>query len=100
MVSNIKVFKTFRSQSRFFIYLFIFFFGGGGGGVDSQTGLNKAWPLSLCFFFRYLRDGMVLKKYAHCFAILMRLRQLCLHPSLCAKESESLQHAQNLLQGG
>lgn len=48
---------------------------------------------------RYLRDGMVLKKYAHCFAILMRLRQLCLHPSLCAKESESLQHAQNLLQG-
>ena len=51
------------------------------------------------FCFRYLQDGTVLKKYAHCFAILMRLRQLCLHPSLCAKDSESLQHAQNLLQG-
>ncbi|KAL9986038.1 hypothetical protein ACROYT_G000101 [Oculina patagonica] len=47
----------------------------------------------------YLQDGTVLAKYAHCFAILMRLRQLCLHPKLCDKESASLQHAQNLLQG-
>ena len=42
---------------------------------------------------------MVLQKYAHCFAILMRLRQLCLHPSLCAKDCEWLQKAQNILQG-
>ncbi|XP_068740295.1 helicase-like transcription factor isoform X2 [Montipora capricornis] len=48
---------------------------------------------------RYLQNGMVLKKYAHCFAILMRLRQLCLHPSLCAEQSEYLQNAQNILQG-
>ncbi|XP_074614722.1 helicase-like transcription factor [Acropora palmata] len=48
---------------------------------------------------RYLQDGVVLQKYAHCFAILLRLRQLCLHPSLCAKDCEWLQKAQNVLQG-
>ncbi|XP_048583769.1 helicase-like transcription factor isoform X2 [Nematostella vectensis] len=30
----------------------------------------------------YMQRGTVLKNYANCFAILMRLRQLCLHPKL------------------
>ena len=60
---------------------------------------RASFSISAFLFFRYLQDGTVLAKYAHCFAILMRLRQLCLHPELCAKECESLQHAQNLLQG-
>ena len=60
---------------------------------------DKASFTAFAFYCRYLQDGTVLAKYAHCFAILMRLRQLCLHPQLCAKECESLQHAQNLLQG-
>ncbi|PFX35045.1 helicase-like transcription factor [Stylophora pistillata] len=48
---------------------------------------------------KYLQNGTVLAKYAHCFAILMRLRQLCLHPKLCEEECHSLQRAQDLLQG-
>lgn len=47
----------------------------------------------------YIQNGTVLAKYAHCFAILMRLRQLCLHPKLCEEECQSLQRAQDLLQG-
>ena len=42
---------------------------------------------------------MIHRRYAHCFAILLRLRQLCLHPSLCAKDSEQVQNARNILQG-
>ena len=42
---------------------------------------------------------MIHRKYAHCFSILLRLRQLCLHPSLCAKDSERVQNARNILQG-
>ena len=37
---------------------------------------------SLC---RYFKTGSVFQNYADVLAILMRLRQLCCHPKLCAK---------------
>ncbi|XP_074614398.1 helicase-like transcription factor [Acropora palmata] len=40
---------------------------------------------------RFLRDGEIVQNYKLCCVILLRLRQLCLHPILCAKDIEWLQ---------
>ncbi|KAM0748722.1 hypothetical protein T439DRAFT_71167 [Meredithblackwellia eburnea MCA 4105] len=44
-------------------------------------------------FNKYLRAGTVLKNYANVLVMLLRLRQLCLHPSLIASGSEDLEQA-------
>ena len=61
--------------------------------VTSNTYFRGVYPN------RYFENGTVLKNYAHCFAILMRLRQLCLHPVLCARAVQSLETAENILRG-
>ncbi|KAK3709917.1 hypothetical protein QZH41_020046, partial [Actinostola sp. cb2023] len=42
---------------------------------------------------RYIRDDSVLKHYGHCFAIIMRLRQMCLCPRLCKAVLADLREA-------
>lgn len=74
----------------------------GGMFVSPQittVSISRELDPKLLFRNRYIQNGTVLAKYAHCFAILMRLRQLCLHPKLCEEECQSLQRAQDLLQG-
>ena len=65
----------------------------------TTVSISRELDPKLLFRNRYIQNGTVLAKYAHCFAILMRLRQLCLHPKLCEEECQSLQRAQDLLQG-
>ena len=40
----------------------------------------------------------VLKNYANVLAIIMRLRQLCCHPSLCIKAVQKLQKAMDVME--
>ncbi|XP_041482549.1 helicase-like transcription factor isoform X2 [Lytechinus variegatus] len=42
---------------------------------------------------KYFQQGTVLDHYGDILAILMRLRQLCCHPALCAKAAANLCHA-------
>ena len=65
----------------------------------TTVAISRELDPKLLFRNSYIQNGTVLAKYAHCFAILMRLRQLCLHPKLCEEECQSLQRAQDLLQG-
>lgn len=39
----------------------------------------------------------VMKNYANVLVIIMRLRQLCCHPKLCAKALEKLQKAMDVM---
>ena len=50
-----------------------------------ETHAQAKWVCtSRSFFFRYFKTGNILHNYADVLAILMRLRQLCCHPKLCA----------------
>ena len=46
--------------------------------------VEREMPFSFVFYFRYFKTGSILHNYADVLAILMRLRQLCCHPKLCA----------------
>ena len=58
--------------------------------VKHMQKLNWKWPIEYVHhgpFFRYFKTGSILHNYADVLAILMRLRQLCCHPKLCAAAS-------------
>lgn len=94
-----------RSNSELSLYCFIFLLCEHRKNLYSirRTGKVPSHPSNFdkCYFHpnRFCEDGTVLKNYAHCFAILMRLRQLCLHPVLCASAVQSLETAENILRG-
>lgn len=56
--------------------------------------MHKDGKLIVC---KYFRMNAVMKNYANVLVIIMRLRQLCCHPKLCAKALEKLQKAMDVM---
>ncbi|KAK6186271.1 hypothetical protein SNE40_008341 [Patella caerulea] len=46
---------------------------------------------------RYFQEGTLLHHYSQVLAILLRLRQLCIHPMLCSKAAHGIQRAMEML---
>ncbi|XP_050395446.1 helicase-like transcription factor [Patella vulgata] len=46
---------------------------------------------------RYFQEGTLLHHYSQVLAILLRLRQLCIHPMLCSKAAHGVQRAMEML---
>eukprot|EP00111_Clytia_hemisphaerica_P020134 TCONS_00059342-protein len=56
--------------------------------------MHKDGKLVVC---KYIRAGTALKNYANVLVIIMRLRQLCCHPTLCVKAVKKLQKALEMM---
>ena len=51
---------------------------------------NLEMILNIVDFYRYIKRGTALKNYAHIFAVMMRLRQLCCHRNLLPIEWQDI----------
>ena len=51
---------------------------------------NLEMILNIVYFYRYIKKGTALKNYAHIFAVMMRLRQLCCHRNLLPIEWQDI----------